>query len=543
KGIYIFDLGQNIAGFVRVKINGRKTDKIVLRFGEMLNDQGNLYTENIRMARATDNYFTKGERDEIWEPYFTYHGFRYIELSGYPEEPDQDMITGIVLHSDIPIAGSFECSNEKINKLYENIFWSQRANFMDIPTDCPQRDERLGWTADAVDFIRTASFNMDTTSFYTKWLRDLNDVQEENGAYTAIAPKPELGVGPLYSGAGGFSDSGIITPYSLYKLYGDTLVLKRYYENMVKFMNYLEENEFKRPGNGYGDWLSVDADTPQELIDAAFFAFDTKLMVDISYLLNKTDEAERYKNLYGKIKRKFMESFVNKDGSLKSGTQTAYAISLYFNLLDEETAKKSSKFLIEDIERRDWHVSSGFIGLTYLFPVLTKFGRSDIVYKLLLNESFPSWINMLNNGATTMWERWDGWKPDKGFFDPLMNSFNHTSLGVIGEWFYSGIGGIIPEEPGFKKIIIKPSVGGGLNYARVSYFSIYGKIISEWKIEDDTVSLEVRIPINTSAKLLIPKIAGKKNINKPYKAELVNKNGEYFIFNIGSGVYNFVYKI
>jgi len=247
--------------------------------------------------------------------------------------------------------------------------------------------------------------------------------------------------------------------------------------------------------------------------------------------------------LYEKIKRNFIENFVNKDGSFKNGTQTAYTISLYFELIDEETANKSFQFIIEDIETRDWHISTGFIGLTYLFPVLTKFDRSDIAYKLLLNESFPSWINMLNNGATTMWERWNGWTPDKGFFDPLMNSFNHTSLGVIGEWFYSGIGGIIPEEPGFKKMIIKPSLGGGLNYAKVSYFSIYGKIISEWKIEDEKFSLKVRIPVNTSAKVLIPKIADNKNISRPYKTELVDENEGYFIFEVGSGDYNFVYNI
>jgi alpha-L-rhamnosidase len=495
------------------------------------------------MARATDTYFTKGEQDEMWEPYFTYHGFRYVELKGYPEKPELDMVTGIVFHSDIPVTGSFESSNEKLNKLYENILWSQRANFMDIPTDCPQRDERLGWTADAVDFIRTASFNMDTISFYSKWLRDLNDAQEENGAYTAIAPKPDFGVGPLYSGAAGFADSGILTSYFVYKLYGDVVVLKRYYENMIRFMDYLETNEYRRLGSSYGDWLSINADTPQELIDTAFFAFDAKLIAEISTLLNKTDEAEGYKNLYEKIKRNFIERFVNKDGSLKSGTQTAYAISLYFELLDEETAKNSFQFLIEDIRKRDWHISTGFIGLTYLFPVLTKFGRSDIAYKLLLNESFPSWVNMLNNGATTTWERWDGWTPDKGFFDPLMNSFNHTSLGVIGEWFYSGIGGIIPEEPGFKKIIIKPSIGGGLNYARVSYFSIHGKIISEWKIEDEKFSLKVTIPINTSAKIIIPKIVGKKNIYVPHKAEFVNENEEFFVFNVSSGTYNFIHII
>jgi alpha-L-rhamnosidase len=540
KGTYIFDFGQNFAGSVQLKIDGRKTDKIVLRFGEMLDADGNLYTTNIRMARATDTYLTKGEKEEIWEPLFTYHGFRYVEITGYPEKPVTEILTAIAFHSDIPVTGSFECSNEKLNRLYDSIFWSQRSNFMDIPTDCPQRDERLGWTADAVDFIRTASFNMDTSLFYTKWLRDLNDAQEENGAYPAIAPKPDLGVGPLYSGAAGFADSGIITPYFLYKYYGDIKILQRYYENMMKFMEYLEMNKYKRPGNGYGDWLSVNADTPQELIDAAFFAYDAKLMSEISFLLNKPAEVGRFKILNQEVKNYFQENFVNKDGSIKCGTQTAYSLAIYFGLLNKETEIKSFEFLVRDIEERDYHISTGFIGLSYLFPVLTKFGRGDIVYKLLLNESFPSWLNMLNNGATTMWERWDSWTPDKGFFDPLMNSFNHTSLGVIGEWFYSGIGGIIPEEPGFKRFIVNPMVGGDLNFAKVNYFSIYGKISSEWKIEDDKFSLKVEIPVNTSAKIFLPKTFYRSKFEKDEQVKLLEENENFFVFEVHSGKYNFV---
>ena len=343
-GIYIFDLGQNISGCARLKVDGRKSGKIILRFGEMLDENGNLYTENLRMARAADTYFTKGEPEEIWEPEFTYHGFRYIELNGLNEMPGLEIITGIVLHSDLPITGSFECSNEKLNKLYQNIFWSQRANFMDIPTDCPQRDERLGWTADAVDFIRTASFNMDTSAFYSKWLQDLNDAQELNGAYPAIAPKLDLAVGPLYSGAAGFADAGIFTPYYLYKFYNDISILKKYYNNMIKFMNYLEANEFKRPGKGYGDWLSVNADTPQDLIDTAFYAYDAKLMKEISSLLNKKPETDYFNNLFEKVKTHFNNTFVNKDGSILSGTQTSYVLPLYFNLLMKRLKKNHFNF-------------------------------------------------------------------------------------------------------------------------------------------------------------------------------------------------------
>src|SRR5690606_19978437 len=387
-----------------------------------------LYTENLRMARAKDTYISKGEAEEIWEPEFTYHGFRYVEVKGLNEVPTEETITGIVLHSDLPVTGEFNCSNKNLNRLFKNILWSQRSNFMDIPTDCPQRDERLGWTADAVDFIRTASFNMDTSAFYTKWLQDLNDAQEENGAYTAIAPKPDIGVGPLYSGTAGFADAGIITPYFLYLYYNDVSIFRKHYKNMQRFVEYLQANNFKRPEPGYGDWLSFNAETPQELIDSAFSAIDLKLMSEISLLLKKENEAKQYKKLFEVVRTQFNSEFVSADGSILSGTQTAYVLPLYFGLLDDEIQQKAFQFLVEDIQHKDWHVSTGFIGLTYLFPVLTKFGRSDIVYKLLLNESFPSWLNMINNGAVTMWERWDSWSKDKGFFDPLMNSFNHTSL-------------------------------------------------------------------------------------------------------------------
>jgi alpha-L-rhamnosidase len=541
KGIYIYDLGQNIAGCVRLKIDGRRTDRVTLRFGEMLDNEGNLYMENIRMARSTDTYFTKGDQEEIWEPYFTYHGFRYVELSGYHEDAEPDMITGIIFHSDIPVTGSFECSNKKLNKLYENILWSQRANFMDIPTDCPQRDERLGWTADAVDFIRTASFNMDTASFYTKWLTDLNDARKDNGAYTAIAPQPDLGVGPLYSGAAGWADAGIITPYTLYKFYGDKRILEKYYVNMLKYMDYLETDNinFIRPDYGYGDWLSLNAETPRDLIATAYFAYDSKLMMEISAVLKKGNEAKRFEKLFVKVKNAFNKKYISRDGSIKSGTQTAYVLALHFGLLQKEKESKAFGYLVEDIIKRDFHISTGFAGLTYLFPALTKFDRSDIVYKVLLNDSFPSWLYMIKQGATTLWERWDSWTPDKGFFDPLMNSFNHTSLGVIGDCFYAGIGGIIPEEPGFKKIIIRPLAGGGLDNAKVSYSSINGKIISEWKIENGKFFLKVGIPVNVSAKIFIPKSIGKKITDKPDYAELIEENTSDFIFKVGSGNYNF----
>ncbi len=547
KGILIFDLGQNFAGFVRIKINGTKTQKIVLRFGEILNEDGSLYSENIRMARATDTYFTKGEVEEIWEPLFTYHGFRYVEVKGLNEVPANDTIVGRVIHSDMPRTGMFTSSNKLLNKIYENIIWSQKSNFMDIPTDCPQRDERLGWTADAIDFIKTAAFNFDVSAFYTKWLQDLNDAQENNGAYPAIAPKPDFGVGPLYSGAPGFADAGIITPYMLYKFYGDKTILKKYYLNMQRYIKYLIKNSqnYIRPNYGYGDWLSVDAETSNELIGTAFFAYVVKLMIEISRVVGQKKQIRIYKILFSKIKKAFNKTFVLKDGQLKDKTQTAYLLAINFNLLSKEKSFRTFQYLIEDLKKRDWHLSTGFIGLRFLLPTLSKFNRDDIAYMLLLDESFPSWGFMIKNGATTMWERWNSYLPDKGVFDPLMNSFNHTSLGVIGEWFYSNIGGINFLKEGFKEITIKPRIGKDVTFANTTYYSIHGKIVSNWKIENQTFKLQVSIPPNTKAFIYIyakSKKDIKENnipVTKSSNVKYIKKQEGYYIFKVDSGEYNF----
>jgi alpha-L-rhamnosidase len=538
KGIYLFDMGQNMAGVVRLKINGTKTTKVHLRFAEMLDENGELYTENIRMARAADTYYSAGNEEEIWQPDFTYHGFRYVEARGLQSDPDT--ITGIVLHSDLPVTGSFRCSDERLNILYNSIFWSQRSNYIDIPTDCPQRDERLGWAADAIDFIRTAAFNMDVSSFFIKWLRDLNDAQETNGAYPAIAPKPDLGVGPLFAGAAGWADAGIITPYVIYQYYRDKRILEICYDNMVRYMNYLEgdSKNFLRPDYGYGDWLSVEADTPKDFIATVFYGYDALLMSWISGILNKQGNAGKYLQLYENIKTAFVKEFIDEKGSLRIKTQTAYVLAISFNMLDEEKQSLAASHLIEDIKFRDYHVSTGFIGLAYLFPVLSKFGRSDIVYKILLNESPPSWLNMINNNATTMWERWDSWSPVKGFYDPLMNSFNHTSLGVIGEWFYSGIGGITAVEAGFKKMVIRPLPGGGLKFAEISFDSMYGLIKVYWEIKGNIFTTKISIPVNTSAEVILQR-SSESSLLTDQENPVISQTENEYIIKIVSGSWLF----
>jgi alpha-L-rhamnosidase len=420
--------------------------------------------------------------------------------------------------------------------------WSQRSNYMDIPTDCPQRDERLGWTADAVDFIRTAAFNMDVAAFYNKWLRDLNDAQEINGAYTAIAPKPDLGVGPLYSGAAGWADAGVITPYILYQYYNDKRILEKYYDNMIRYMNYLEldSRNFLRSDYGYGDWLSVNADTPKDLIATAFYAHTAMLMSEISLLLDRKNETEKFRNLFKEIKTAFYNKYF-KQGIINFKTQTAFVLTISFCLVEDNKTDEIFSYLIEDIEKRDYHVSTGFIGLAYLFPVLSKYGRSDVIYKILLNDSYPSWLNMINNGATTMWERWDSWSPEKGFFDPLMNSFNHTSLGVIGEWFYNGIGGINMVEPGFKKMVIKPQTGGGLTFAEVTYNSLYGRVEVKWELNKNNLYTQVTIPVNTFAEIILPRNEKSILLSNPKDLNTTQSESTYSI-QIPSGQYSFEIK-
>jgi len=546
--IYVFDLGQNFAGNVRIKVKGKRNDKIILRFAEMLNEDGTIYTENIRMARATDTLILKDNSEIIWHPKFTYHGFRYVELTGINYKPDSNTITGLVMHSSLQRTGFFECSNNLINKIYYNILWSNKSNYFDIPTDCPQRDERLGWM-DAHNTMKAAIYNFDVTSFFIKWLEALNDSQREDGAYSPIAPFIDFGVGPIYFSAAGFAEAGIIIPYLLYKFYGDKSVLEKYYLNMKRYLDYLKSisNEFIRCDDAYGDWLSINAETPKDLIGTAYFAYATKLMSEITDVLGLYNDQFEYKNLFDKIKRAFNKKFVYKNGKLKCDTQTAYVLALYFELLSKENEKLAIRYLINNLKSRGWHVSTGFLGLTFLFSVLDKFNRNDITFKIITNETYPSYGFMIKNDATTLWERWNAFTPEDGFFDPTMNSFNHFSLGVVGEWFYSVIGGIKNDGIAFNNIIIKPYPLGDLTFANTSYTSIYGEIISNWKIEENKFTLYFKIPINIQAKIFLPfkhkpskqKI---KNLSENYSnVSFIKCENNFIILKVLSGKYEFQY--
>jgi alpha-L-rhamnosidase len=553
KGSFVFDLGQNIVGFVKLKVKGKPGTVVIIKYAEMLNPDGTIYTDNLRAARSTDTYILKGKGIETFQPRFTFHGFRYVEITGYPGNPTLDAITGCMINSALPTSGKFECSNPMVNQLQSNITWGQRGNFISIPTDCPQRDERLGWMGDAQIFVRTATFNMDVSGFFTKWIKDIKDGQSKLGAFTDIVPYVQ-GLVPE-GGAPAWADAGVIVPWTIYQCYGDTRIIENHYDAMEKWMNYVyEENKDfirrNRLNNNYGDWLSIDADTPGDLLATAYWAYDAKLMYMMSKAIGKTDDEKKYTELFENIKAAFLKEYVSTDGHVKGNTQTAYVLALYMDLLPEELKEKSAQYLVKDIESKGWHLSTGFIGVRHLNLVLTNAGYDDMAYRLLNITTFPSWVYSIKQGATTIWERWDGWTKEKGFQDPGMNSFNHYALGSVGEWLFRYVAGIDidPEYPGYKSIAIHPYPGGSLKYAKAEYNSIYGKIISHWKIEKDMFYLYVTIPANTTARVNIPTsdISSIKENDKEIKSiediKFLRFEKGFAIYEIGSGSYSFTSK-
>ncbi|HEY7089762.1 MAG TPA: glycoside hydrolase family 78 protein [Tepidisphaeraceae bacterium] len=544
---HIFDMGQNMVGRVRLRVQGPTGKVIDLRYTEMLDADGKPYTTALRTARATDHYTLKGGAEEFFEPRFTFHGFRYVEVRDYPGIPTADDLTGIVIHSDTPATGSFECSDSMINQLQHNIVWSQKGNFIDIPTDCPQRDERLGWTGDAQVFIRTAAFNMDIANFFAKWCQDVADAQFEDGHIPSVVPHVKS---IHHEGGPAWADAGIICPWTVYLCYGDTRILEDRWPMMTRFMNWMVSSypDFIRPAvgakwRGYGDWLSINAETPHDLIGTAFFAYCAQLMWKMARALGKTGEAEKYDKLFAGARDAWVKRFVTTEGNIAVETQTAYVLALHFDLLPEAMRPKVFEALVQNIESRGMHLSTGFVGTPYLNHVLTRFGRTDMAYALLNQKTFPSWLFPVTHGATTMWERWDGWTPEKGFNDAGMNSYNHYAYGAVGEWMYSTIAGIDldADRPGYKHIVIRPSLGGGLTHARARLESMYGPIESGWKIDGSKANLDVTIPPNTTATIQIP--GAGATATEPAGLKPTKSSEAMTVFETGAGRYEFAWTM
>ena len=545
-GVFVFDLGQNFAGVARLKVSGKAGQKITLRFAERLNPDGTIYTVNLRTARATDTYVCRGKGVEIWQPRFTFHGFQYIEVTGLEGRPGKDLVVGVPLSSDTPVAGSFICSDSMLNRLHNNIYWTQRANFIDIPTDCPQRDERLGWTGDAQVYIRAATLNTDVEAFFTKWLVDLDDAQRPDGQFPRVAPSvvTEPDGGPAWA------DAGVICPWTLYEVYGDRRALERHYQAMKHFVQFCLERstpDLLPPAryHCFGDWLSINADTPKDVIYTAYFAQSARLTGRAAAALGERYEAEQFERLFEAIREAFFRAYVSADGRIKGDTQTAYVLALAFDLVQGEQARLAGEHLIADIQKRGWHLSTGFIGTKDLMLVLAKIARPDVAYRLLFNETFPSWGFSIKQGATSIWERWDGWTPEKGFQDAGMNSFAHYSFGAVYQWMVENIGGIRSAAPSYKEILIRPELSDKLTSAKVEYRSIHGLIATDWKREENKLRFNVIIPANTKAQVVLPagSAAELTESGGPLDAAkgvtLVRMDGTNAVLSIGSGKYAF----
>jgi alpha-L-rhamnosidase len=504
-GVHVVDLGQNMVGWVRLEVEGKRGTRVELRFAEMLEPDGSLHLANLRTARPLDTYFLKGGGREVFEPHFTFHGFRYVEVSGLAEL-DAESITGRVVHSDTPRTGWFECSDDMVNRLWRNINWGQRGNFISVPTDCPQRDERLGWTADAQVFLATASLNMDVAAFMTKWGDDLLDAQAPNGAYSDVAPR----LIAERDGAPAWADAGIILPWTLHRRYGDRRIPERHWDAMERYMAYLQRHNpdllwTQRRGNDYGDWLEVGADTPRDVLATAYWAHDARLMAEMAAALGKHERAAHYARLRRGIVAAFNRAYVGEDAYIHDDTQTVYLLALHMDLLPEALRPRAAERLVQDIERHDGHLTTGFVGVGLLCPVLTEAGYPDVAHHLLLNDTFPSWGYSIRHGATTIWERWDGWTDHGGFQTARMNSFNHYSLGSVGQWLYESVAGIRtdPDHPGYEHVIIAPSPGG-LDFARATYKSVRGPITSDWSRDGSVFRLAAEIPANVTATIRLP---------------------------------------
>lgn len=513
KGEMVFDLGQNMVGWIKLKVKGNKGDKVILKFAEVLDKEGNFYTANLRAAKCTDTYIMKGDGEEIYEPKFTFHGFRYLMLEGLKQAPSLDDITGVVIYSDMTPTGEFSCSDELINQLQHNIQWGQKGNFLDVPTDCPQRDERLGWTGDAQVFAPTAAFNFDVAAFYTKWMKDLAADQDGDGKVPHVIPDVLNGAG----GSTAWADAALIVPWTTYLAYGDQRILEVQYPSMkawVGFMTSQAGDDFLwTGGQHFGDWLAFattrsdypGATTEKDLIATAYYAYSSGLLARIAAIIGNDADAKKYAALSENIKKAFVKEFVTPAGRLVSNTQTAYSLAIAFDLLPEELVTAAAEYLAEDVKKMG-HLTTGFVGTPLLCKTLSANGYEDLAFMLLNRKDYPSWLYPVTQGATTIWERWDGQKPDGTFQSVGMNSFNHYAYGAIGEWLYTYVSGIkIDEEnPGYKHFILAPHPGGGLTNANASFDSMYGKIKSSWKIEEDNFIYDVEIPANTTATVILP---------------------------------------
>ena len=513
-GSWVFDLGQNMVGRVRLTMHGLERGTLVrMQHAEALAEDGSVYVANLRSTRQEDTYVARGADEESYEPTFTVHGFRYLAVRGLTSEPALDAVVGKVIHNDLPETSSFECSSALLNQLHANILWGQRGNFLAVPTDCPQRDERMGWTGDAQLFARTAAYNMDIAAFFGKWMVDILDAQSADGAFQNIAPCAPFPGG----GAPAWGDAGVVLPLVLFEFYGDKRLLRRCYPAMRSWMSYIEQHNpsglrQRALFQNFGDWLSLDADTPKVLVASAYYAWLAKLMVQAARALDIADDVALFEGLFTKIHAAFNDAFVAEDGMITGDTQTGFLLALFADLLPKDRVRAAVAHLVDNIERKGGRLTTGFVGVRHLCPILSEFGHNECAYRLALSEAYPSWGYSIRQGATTIWERWDGWTGERGFQSTKMNSFNHFALGSVGEWLFEYVAGIGDDRSGgaFKRIRLRPTPGIGVEWCRASYRSARGLIESSWRIEGDDFLYDCLIPPNTSASVELPFRSGAR---------------------------------
>ena len=526
KGERLIDFGQIITGVVELHVKGEKGQKIVLRHAEVLDKDGNFYPETLRQAKSIDTFICNG-KEQVFRPHFTFHGFRYICVEGL-EEFTAEQFIACVTHSDMEKTGDFTCSDNKVNQLQSNITWSQRDNFLDIPTDCPQRDERLGWTGDAQVFSWTAVFNRNTALFYAKWMRDVAAESSLEKGVPHVVPDI-LG---QYS-ASAWSDVAVIVPWVVYQIYGDKGILEENWKCMHEWVDYIknncEENGLWQSGFQYGDWLALDKEesadrtgaTDKYMIANAYYLYVTDLVKKTAEALGKTEEAAKYADLYETTLDAFQREYYTETGRIVSETQTGAILSLYFDLAREKDRKRILNTLLTNIANHKNHLATGFVGTPYICHTLSENGEHEMAATLFMKEDYPSWLYAVNMGATTIWERWNSIKPDGTFDESGMNSLNHYAYGSIGDWMYRKVAGLSQLEPGYKKFQVKPMFVKGIEEWGTEFESVYGKIVAKTSCKNGKIHVHVEVPANTTAVIVLPE---KEEVHE-----------------VGSGVYDYEY--
>ena len=527
-GETVIDFGQNMTGYVEVRIKAERGARILLHHAEVLDKDGNFYTENLRKAKCENLYICSGDED-VFKPSFTFQGFRYVKLTEFPfEDVDLDAFRAIVVHSDMKRTGYFRCGNEKINQLYHNVIWGQKSNYLDVPTDCPQRDERLGWTGDAQVFARTAAINYNVKKFFDKWLGDMAIDQRDNGGIPQFVPRCNKNRNDYIAVAAGWADAACIIPWEIYLAYGDKKLLAKHYPMMRKYimhLHYAGPEEFLwLGGDHYGDWLAMDhgedsykGATSTDFIASAFHAYSVDILRKAERALGY--DTAKFDERYEKVVAAFREHYI-PNGELRqypdlnphgisnppNETQTAYAIVLKFGLCEEKDRQRFADRLVEMIRANGNRMTTGFLGTPYLLHALTENGYADVAYDLLFQEENPSWLFSVNHGATTIWEHWNGIKEDGSFWSKDMNSFNHYAYGAVYDWIFGKAVGIEPcgNAPAYREITLTPHPDRRLGYADASIDTQYGTIRSYWYYKDNTVYYEFTIPSGVTARLTLP---------------------------------------